>query len=110
MAINSKGRNTGLLRYRNEKLLARYYYYSHILEYKYSRCMEALSLEFDLTQNRINTIINKHSSNLYRLERQGVDVQALRKTYPFMVWHNPPSSHKNNARQLSLNLFSKVAP
>lgn len=102
----NKGRNAYLIQYRNQKLVARFYYYSHLLGLKFSRCLENLSIEFDLTESRICDLISEQSQSVSELESKGVSVAELRKTYPFMAWRNPPSNSWNTARQLSLPLFS----
>lgn len=106
----NKGRNTELIRYRNEKLAARFYYYSYILGLKFSRCLEHLIPEFDLSESRICDLISEHTEYISRLELQNISISELKQTYPFMVWMPPASNRKNNARQLSLDLFSNFAP
>ncbi|SDE80168.1 hypothetical protein, partial [Riemerella columbipharyngis] len=103
----SKGRNTELIRYRNEKLAARFYYYSFILGLKFSRCLEHLILEFDLSESRICDLISDYAAYISNLEYRNIGISQLKQTYPFMVWTPPASSYKSNARQLSLDLFSE---
>ncbi|WP_153929658.1 hypothetical protein [Riemerella anatipestifer] len=106
----NKGRDTQLIGYRNEKLAARFYYYSYILGLKFSRCLEHLTPEFDLSESRICDLISEYSEYINRLELQGIGIADLKQTYPFMVWSPLVSSQKNNARQLSSDLFSNFAP
>lgn len=102
----NKGRSSYLIQHRNKRLVARFYYYSHLLGLKFSRCLENLSLEFDLTESRICDLISEQSHLVSEMEIKEISLTELRKTYPFMVWNNPLSSSLRNVRQLSLPLFS----
>ncbi|MDR7775021.1 hypothetical protein RIU05_06075 [Riemerella anatipestifer] len=108
--LANKGRNTELIRYRNEKLAARFYYYSYLLGLNFSRCLENLIPEFDLSESRICDLISEHTEYINRLELQGVGIAELKQVYPFMTWSPLVSIHKSNAKQLSLDLFSNFAP
>ncbi|MBT0573843.1 hypothetical protein [Riemerella anatipestifer] len=108
--LANKGRNTELIRYRNEKLAARFYYYSYLLGLKFSRCLEHLTPEFDLSESRICDLISEHTEYINRLEMQKTTITELKQVYPFMVWQLPASNRRNNAKQLSLDLFSNFAP
>lgn len=105
----NKGRNAFLIQHRNQKLAARFYYYSHILELKFSRCLENLSIEFDLTESRICDLISEQSHRISEMEMKGISPAELRKAYPFMTWQNPSSSPLHTARQLSADLFADFA-
>ena len=105
-----KGRNTELIRYRNEKLAARFYYYSYLLGLKFSRCLEHLTPEFDLSESRICDLLSEYSEYISRLELQNISIADLKKAYPFMAWSPLVSTHKSNARQLSLDLFAGSTP
>ncbi|NAV17351.1 hypothetical protein EJN86_11105 [Riemerella anatipestifer] len=102
----NKGRDTQLIGYRNEKLAARFYYYSCILGLRYSRCLENMIPEFDLSESRIRDLISEHAELINRLELQGVGIAELKQAYPFMTWSPLASNRRNNAKQLSLDLFS----
>ncbi|MFX1768904.1 hypothetical protein JZ976_04100 [Riemerella anatipestifer] len=104
--LANKGRNTELIRHRNEKLAARFYYYSYLLGLKFSRCLENLIPEFDLSESRICDLISEHTEYINRLEMQKTTITELKQAYPFMTWSPLVSTHKSNAKQLSLDLFS----
>lgn len=104
-----KGRNITLIQHRNQRLVARFYYYSHILGLKFSRCLERLSLEFDLTESRICDLISENTQNIADLENKKISPTELRRAYPFMNWDNLSSSQLNTARQLSSDLFGDFA-
>ncbi|MCU7571669.1 hypothetical protein N4241_11205, partial [Riemerella anatipestifer] len=91
---------------RNEKLAARFYYYSYLLGLKFSRCLENLIPEFDLSESRICDLISEHTEYINRLEMQKTTITELKQAYPFMTWSPLVSTHKSNAKQLSLDLFS----
>lgn len=93
---SNRGRNSELIQFRNRKLVARFYYYSVLLDLKFSRCLKNLVLEFDITESRIGDILSAYSDELTTLERQSVGVVELRKAYPFMAWQNPPAMWSHN--------------
>lgn len=99
---SNKGRNNELIQHRNRKLAARYYYYSYLLGLKFTRCLEHLVIEFDLSESRICDLISQQCDSVSEMEHSAIGVAELRRAYPFMVWHNPPASSLRTVTQLSL--------
>ena len=108
MAIDppqTKGRNADLITYRNQKLAARFYFYSCIIGLKFSKCLENLTPEFDLSESRICDLLSENSDMVSHMERKGVTLQELKFQYPFMNWQFPATKSRS-AVQLSLDLFA----
>ena len=104
--IQPKGRNADLITYRNQKLAARFYFYSCIIGLKFSKCLENLTPEFDLSESRICDLLSENSDKVSQMERKSVTLQELKNYYPFLNWQLP-STKSQNSVQLSLDLFSK---
>lgn len=103
----SKGRNPFLIQNRNNKLAARFYWYSCIIGLNFSRCLENLEEELDISQSRICDLISECGDIISELERNQVTVQQLKTRFPFFSWNYTYNSSKSLsiAVQSSLNLF-----
>lgn len=103
----SKGRSSSLIQNRNAKLAARFYWYSCIIGLKFSRCLEELEQEFDLSQSRICDLIAESSDIISQLERSDISVQQLKARFPFLSWTHSYSPAKTSSIlvQQSLPLF-----
>lgn len=82
-----KGRCKTLIQNRNKRLLYRFYYFSTIVGLKFSKCLDLIGNEFDLSESRISDILATESDTLTYLERQNIDIPHLKKEYPFYNWH-----------------------
>lgn len=90
--------------YRNEKLSARFYFYSVLIGLKFSRCLQLLEQEFDISESTICDIIADNNELISHLERKRFTASDLKKHYPFMSWqYNPPTPFQT-ANQLRLTL------
>lgn len=90
--------------YRNEKLSARFYFYSVLLGLKFSRCLNLLEQEFDISEATICDIITENNDFITRLELKKVSISELKKHYPFMNWQYHPPTPFESATQLRLAL------
>lgn len=86
----TKGRNAELIIYRNQKLAARFYFYSCIIGLKFSKCLEFLIPEFDISESRICDLLSENSDIVSKMERKEVTLQDLKSNYPFMNWQFSP--------------------
>ncbi len=98
MAIETtpKGRSEVHINGRNEKLAARFYWYSVVIGLKFSRCLEQLEPEFDITQSRICDLLSEISDTVIIFERKNISVQELKNKYPFMNWQYLPYTKSQN--------------
>lgn len=91
---------------RNYRLVARFYFYSTIIGLKFSRVIENLENEFNLSEGRICDLIAENSNIITQLETKNITTSQLRSRFPFMVWsYNPQSSSLRKTTQLPLTLF-----
>lgn len=92
MAIEttSKGRSETHINGRNEKLAARFYWYSVVIGLKFSRCLEFLEPEFDITQSRICDLLSENADTVTLYERKNLSVQDLKIRFPFLNWQYQP--------------------
>lgn len=100
-----KGRDADLITYRNQKLAARFYFYSCIIGLRFSKCLEYLQPEVDLSESRICDLLSENSKIVSNMERNAVTLQELKNHYPFLNWQFP-STKSQSAVQLSLDLFA----
>lgn len=103
--IIKKGRNEKLIVKRNRKLVCRFYFYSTIMCLNFSKCLELLEDEMDLSQSRITDLLAQHSDLITSLERSNTTTQDLKSAYPFMSWHYDHGKRSRNGAQISLSLF-----
>lgn len=81
------GRNKQLHASRNRRLLYRYYYYIKLLNKSYPYTITQLSLEFDLSEDRVITSIGENSTLLkVIMHEERPAVEQLCILYPWMVW------------------------
>lgn len=90
---------------RNRRLVARFYFYSNIIGLKFSRVMEHLESEFDISEGRICDVISDNNELVNSLEKKQVSTSQLKEHYPFMTWNYASAKRSQNANQLHLNLF-----
>ena len=105
-SIPNKGRSVYHIQRRNKRLAARFYWYSCIIGLKFSKCLELLDQEFEITESRICDLLSENAETVSQLEQNNIDVQQLKQLYPFMKWQYLPATRSQNAVQLSLDLFS----
>ncbi len=91
----SKGRSSKHIQNRNHKLAARFYWYSVILGLNFTRCLEELEQEFDITSARICDLLAECGDIITELERNHITVQQLKNRYTFLNW----SYNFNSSRQ-----------
>ena len=102
---HNKGRSQERIAYRNQKLAARFYFYSNILGLKYDHLIQYLEKEFDLTEPRLYDLISEISQDIVNLENNRVTVKQLKKVYPFMSWQYSHSKTSQILAALPLTLF-----
>lgn len=100
-----KGRSSEHIAYRNQKLAARFYFYSNIVGLKYINLVPHLEKEFDLTEPRLYDLITEISQDIVNLENNHVTVKQLKKVYPFMSWQYNHSKKSQIVATLPLTLF-----
>lgn len=86
----NKGRNAELINYRNQKLAARFYFYSCIIGLKFSKCLEFLIPEFDISESRICDLLAENAEIVSRMERKEIGLNELKQQYPFLNWQFKP--------------------
>lgn len=101
----TKGRSLRLIEKRNRKLAVRFYWYSSVLNLKFSKCLEELENEFDISQSRICDLLTETGDLLSTLEQNKTSVKQLQQLYPFMAWTYRYATPSPNSLQLSLDLF-----
>lgn len=104
--IPNKGRSTYHIQRRNKRLAARFYWYSCIIGLKFSKCLELLDQEFEITESRICDLLSENAETVTQLEQNSINVQQLKQSYPFMSWQFLPANSSQKSVQLSLDLFS----
>ena len=81
-----RGRSTELLSRRNDKIAARFYYYSNIKRYSYRITLEFLSIEFDLRERVVEDSLKSNRETLDKLFSEKPSVAELKRRIPYMVW------------------------
>ena len=107
---NNRGRDRELISSRNQRLSARFYWYSNLIGLKYAKCLFYLEKEFEISQARIQDLIKQNTTIISQLEKNEVDDVLLKKIYPFMSWQFVPHTKPQNVVQLSSVLFLSPAP
>lgn len=90
--------------YRNEKLSARFYFYSVLMGLKFSVCLQNLEREFDISESTICDIIAENNEFISQLELQQITTADLKKCYPFMSWQYSHQTPFQSSYQLRLSL------
>ncbi len=90
---------------RNYRLVARFYFYSTIIGLKFSRVMQHLEEEFEISEGRICDLISEHSDLVNHFEYKQIKVSQLKERYPFMSWNYVPAKMLKTTTQQSLSLF-----
>lgn len=83
-----KGRSRELLNNRNEKLFHRFYYYSKILQYSYVQVLNALVIEFDISESTLVQLIAKSATELTVIRDKKLTRQQLKRRYPYYNWND----------------------
>ena len=109
-AYTPKGRNQMLISGRNKKLAARFYWYSMLIGLKFERCLNHLSEEFDLSTNRISTLITENADYISELDYTDITEAELQQRYPFFSWQYLPSRKFRNGGSEFLSLSGSVDP
>ncbi len=81
-----KGRSGSLIARRNKRLAARFYWYSIVIGLKFSKCLDLLSEEFDLSEARICDLLTEIADDVNELERTLTGITQLKDSYPFLNW------------------------
>ncbi len=90
--------------YRNEKLSARFYFYSNLIGLKFSRCLQLLEREFDISESTICDIIAENDHIIAHFERKQFSANDLKKIYPHFNWQYNLQTPLQTANQLRLAL------
>lgn len=90
--------------YRNEKLSARFYFYNNLIGLKFSRCLQLLEREFDISESTILDIIAENNHIIAHLERKQFSANDLKKIYPYFSWQYNLQTPLQTATQLCLAL------
>ena len=83
----AKGGNNELIKARNYKLIARFYWYNSIIGLKFEKCIEQLEKEFDLSLSRIADLITENVCYLSDFETKKPNEKELKKIIPFFNWN-----------------------
>lgn len=102
----TKGRSSYHISKRNHRLAARFYWYNCIIGLKFSRCLELLDEEFDITEATICDLLSDNAQLITNLERNNVTEKHLTTRYPFMNWKYLHANSSQKSVQLSLDLFA----
>lgn len=81
-----RGRNTELIQRRDDKLAARFYYYSQIKRFKYLVIFFYLSQEFDLRERVIMDRLKANQPKLDILFEEKPSINELKKRFPYFSW------------------------
>ncbi|WP_434981555.1 hypothetical protein [Daejeonia sp. YH14] len=92
MDQKTKGRNSELIRKRNYKLIARFYWYNSIVGLKFEKCIEELEKEFYLSNSRITDLITENAQSLSEFETKKPNEKELKKEIPFFNWIYKPQN------------------
>lgn len=103
--VTRRGRNERLILQRNRSLVARFYYYSTLMQLKFSAVLELLENEFFISQSRITDLLADNTELITSLELKKTTTTDLKEAYPFMNWHYNHNRMLRNGEQMSLNLF-----
>jgi hypothetical protein len=87
-----KGRNKDLIVARNICMAYRYYYYVHLIRFRYDLVLMELQKEFYLTPETIPRIVEKHIDLIKKMTVEKVTVRQLKTKYPHMSWHHKPQT------------------
>lgn len=82
-----KGRNTDLIKERNFKLLARFYWYNAIINLKSDKCIEILKFEFDISESRIYDLISENNNTLSDFENNKTTAKDFKIKIPYFNWN-----------------------
>jgi hypothetical protein len=80
------GRDLALAEKRNELLAHRYYYYVKIVRKNYPDTLQALQLEFFLSEYQISRVIADSGNVLARLKKIQPATKYFMAMYPHLVW------------------------
>ncbi|MCP1997285.1 hypothetical protein L1275_003092 [Flavobacterium sp. HSC-61S13] len=103
--INKRGRNERLINKRNYILVCRFYFYSTLMNLKFSAVLALLEEEFFLSQARIADLLAENSELITSLELKKASVSELKDSYPFMSWQYNHAKRCQNGGQIPLDLF-----
>lgn len=82
-----KGRNSELLRQRDEMLGYRYWFYVRIKKMRYDIVMKQLSMEFCISKRRVGDIVIEKSSFIKNISERGTTIHEVKKMYPHLNWN-----------------------
>jgi hypothetical protein len=78
-----KGVYTGV---RNKKILCRLYYHYQLRGLQYTRAVQVLNVEFDLSETRLEQLILENREVLEQLKQDKADSRYLQRIYPYFNW------------------------
>lgn len=82
-----KGRSESRISRRDEKLAARFYYYSEIRKINnYSKILSQLSEEFDIDEGVVSYRMKKRADLLDKIYSEKPSIHLLRAKYPYFSW------------------------
>lgn len=81
-----RGRDRDLIAQRNEKLLYRYFFYGYYTDKRNSAVLKQLSLEFDLTEERISRLMSELFDDLQELRQKPPSIKKMAEKYDFFNW------------------------
>lgn len=81
-----KGRSEARISRRDEKIVARFYYYAEILKLNYSTILSKLSEEFDIDETVVSVRLKERQAVLDKFFKDKPTVRLLRRQYPFYAW------------------------
>lgn len=103
-----KGRNPLLINERDLRLSARYYFYTSIIGLNFTKCLQYLEVEFNLSEARITDVLAENSDTVSQLITSQVTDKHLQQAYPFMNWRYNHYTMSQKPAELLLNLSLSV--
>lgn len=96
--------NIGRKTRRNEKLAARFYFYNHLLCFKFERCLELLEQDFDISQATVTDILYSVSGLVDCLAEKQFTAQQLQSVFPEFNWSNQLAIQSRSYNSIHVSL------
>lgn len=84
--IIRRGRSVELLSRRDEKLAARFYYYSNLRKFNFESTINNLHLEFDLAERVIIDRLKSNQEHLDKFFKDKPSAIELKRKFPYFNW------------------------
>jgi len=81
-----KGRSPELLRSRDSKIIARYYYHNALKKIDYGDTIKLLIMEFDLKERTISTVLKKNAGTIIEMRKKNVSASLFKKQWYWLRW------------------------